>query len=265
MDLLPSARGTRALRRVSPILGVLLAEVLLSAARPRAMEHGSERGTQHVAAHVATPATTGRIEGDVIVSTTLTTRRPRFRIYAEPGPGARPPARESAEIRNVVLYLRHAEAPSGYVPARAAVAQQDEQFAPHIVPVVRGAAVDFPNADDVYHNVFSLSSAKSFDLGRYPVGTSRSVVFDQSGSVQLFCHIHSDMSAVVLVLDNPYFAVPAPSGHFVIADVPPGDYQVMGWHERIKPVMRTVHVVAGETTRLNFNIPLPQGGEELGR
>ncbi len=261
MVFLPSIRGTCALRRVSPILGVLLATIPLAAARPRPAVQGAENGRNRVAAHVAT----GRIEGEVIVSTTLTTRRPRFRIYSEPGPGARPPARESAEIRNVVLYVRNAAPPPGFSPARAAIAQQDEQFAPHIVPVVRGAAVDFPNADDVFHNVFSLSSAKSFDLGRYPVGSSRSIVFDQSGSVQLFCHIHSDMSAVVLVLDNPYFAVPAPSGHYVIADVPPGDYQVMGWHERIKPLMRTVHVVAGETTRLDFNIPLPQGGEELGR
>ena len=143
--------------------------------------------------------------------------------------------------------------------------QDDERFAPHVLPVLRGTTVDFPNADDVFHNVFSLSSARTFDLGRYPKGSAKSVTFDRSGVVQVFCHIHSDMSAVILVLDNPYFAQPARTGHYAIEDVPPGEYTVVGWHERIKPVMRTVRVVAGETARLDFNIPLPSGGENFSR
>ena len=202
-------------------------------------------------------AATGRIEGQVLLSTTLTSRRPRFRIYSDPGPGARPPAKEGEEMRNVVLYVQHATVPTGADPARATVAQRDEQFQPHVAPVYRGATVDFPNADDVFHNVFSLSSAKTFDLGRFPKGSSKSVEFDKSGTVQVFCHIHSDMSAIVLVLDNPYFATPTDAGKYAIEGVPPGDYTVIGWHERIKPIARTVHVVAGETARLDFNIPIP--------
>ena len=200
---------------------------------------------------------TGRIEGQVLLSTTLTSRRPRFRIYSDPGPGSRPPAHEVDEMRNVVLYVQHATMPEGTVPARAAMAQVDEQFAPHILPVYHGATVEFPNNDDVFHNVFSLSSAKTFDLGRFPKGSSKSDVFEKSGTVQVFCHIHSDMSAVILVLDNPYFAVPTIAGKYVIEGVPPGDYTVVGWHERIKPVTQTVHVTAGETVRLDFNIPIP--------
>lgn len=215
---------------------------------------------------VASPhAATGRIEGQVLLSTTLSSRRPRFRIYADPGPGARPPAKVGEEMRNVVLYIQHAPTPSGTEPARAAVAQRDEQFQPHVVPVYLGATVDFPNDDDVFHNVFSLSSAKTFDLGRFPKGSSKSVVFDKSGTVQVFCHIHSDMSAIVLVLDNPYFAVPSDGGKYAIEGVPPGDYTVVGWHERIKPVTRTVHVVAGETARLDFNIPIPPKADDVGR
>ena len=210
-------------------------------------------------------AATGRIEGQVLLSTTLTSRRPRFRIYADPGAGARPPAKEGEEMRNVVLYIQHAPVPGGAEPVRATVAQRDEQFQPHLVPVYRGATVDFPNADDVFHNVFSLSSAKTFDLGRFPRGSSKSVVFDKSGTVQVFCHIHSDMSAIVLVLDNPYFAVPSDGGMYAIEGVPPGEYAVVGWHERIKPVTRTVHVVAGETTRLDFNIPIPTIADDVGR
>jgi plastocyanin len=202
-------------------------------------------------------AATGRIEGQVLLSTTLTTRRPRFRIYSDPGPGARPPAKEGEEMHNVVLYVQHAVVADGVQPARASMAQRDEQFQPHVLPVYRGATVDFPNEDDVFHNVFSLSSAKTFDLGRFPKGSSKSDVFDKVGAVQVFCHIHSDMSAIVLVLENPYFTIPDAAGKYAIEDVPPGDYTMVGWHERIKPVTRMIHVTTGETTRLDFNIPIP--------
>lgn len=212
----------------------------------------------------ARPAT-GRIEGEVVISSALASRRPRFRIYADPGPGSRPPASETDEIRNVILYLQNAPGTPAAPSAHAAMTQDDERFAPHVLPVLRGTTVDFPNADDVFHNVFSLSSARTFDLGRYPKGSAKSVTFDRSGVVQVFCHIHSDMSAVILVLDNPYFAQPARTGRYAIEDVPPGEYTVVGWHERIKPVMRTVRVVAGETARLDFNIPLPSGGENFSR
>jgi plastocyanin len=209
----------------------------------------------------ATTAPTGRIEGQVLLSTTLTSRRPRFRIYSDPGPGARPPGREVDEMGNVVLYVQRAPVPDGTAPARASMAQRDEQFVPHILPVYRGATVDFPNSDDVFHNVFSLSSAKTFDLGRFPKGSSKSDVFDKPGTVQVFCHIHSDMSAIVLVLENPYFAVPNDAGRYAIEGVPPGEYTVVGWHERIKPVTRTIRVTAGETTRLDFNIPIEKADD----
>jgi plastocyanin len=213
----------------------------------------------------ASQAATGRIEGEVVISTALSSRRPRFRIYAEPGSAGRPPAAQSDEIRNVVLYVQDAAAPDTARPTTAAMRQDDERFTPHVLPVLRGSTVDFPNADDVFHNVFSLSSARTFDLGRYPNGSARSVTFEKSGVVQVFCHIHSDMSAVILVLDNPYFAVPSAAGRYVIDDVPPGEYTVTGWHERIKPVSRTVRVVAGRTSRLDFNVPLPSGGENFSR
>jgi plastocyanin len=206
---------------------------------------------------------TGRIEGAVTISTTLSARRPRFRIYADPGPGSRPPAPvpEAAEIRNVVLYLEHAPALDAAPLARATMRQEEERFAPHVLPIVAGMTVDFPNGEVVFHNVFSLSSAKTFDLGRFPKGSAKSVQFDRSGVVQVFCHIHSDMSAVVLVLDNTFHTVPAANGRYALESVPPGDYTIVGWHERIRPISRTVHVRAGETARLDFNIPLPRGGE----
>ncbi|MDB4890983.1 MAG: hypothetical protein JWL61_2838 [Gemmatimonadetes bacterium] len=210
---------------------------------------------------VAAASATGRIEGQVLLSTSLTSRRPRFRIYSDPGPGARPPGREVDEMQNVVLYVLRAPMPDGTTPVRGTMSQRDEQFVPHVLPVYRGATVDFPNNDDVFHNVFSLSSAKTFDLGRFPKGSSKSDLFDKTGTVQVFCHIHSDMSAIVLVLDNPYFTVPNDAGRYVIEGVPPGEYTVVGWHERIKPVTRTVRVTANEATRLDFNIPIAQADD----
>lgn len=168
-------------------------------------------------------------------------------------------------MRNVVLYVQNAPASEAAPDAHAPMRQDDERFLPHVLPVLRGTTVDFPNADDVFHNVFSLSSARTFDLGRYPKGSAKAVTFENSGVVQVFCHIHSDMSAVILVLDNPNFTVPTSAGRYAIEDVPPGEYTVIGWHERIKPVTRTVRVVAGETTKLDFNIPLPNGGESFSR
>jgi plastocyanin len=166
-------------------------------------------------------------------------------------------------MHNVVIYIGPAgagaslAATAGPGAPRAQMTQRDETFDPHVLPVLRGSIVEFPNGDDVFHNVFSLSSAKTFDLGRYPKGSSRSLTFEKAGRVDVFCHIHSDMSAIVLVLDNAYFASPDIKGHFVIDSVPPGDYTVIGFHQRIKPVQRHVRVVAGETTKTVFTIPLP--------
>jgi plastocyanin len=216
---------------------------------------------------------TGSISGTVVVSTALAARRPDFRIYADPGTGAVAPPVPSrdplaAELKNVVIYLDGDSATLPASPERldryrhGSIAQHDERFVPHVLPVLRGAVVQFPNDDNVYHNVFSLSSAavsngKGFDLGRYPKGSSKSWTFDTPGTVQVFCHIHSDMSAVVLVLSNPYFAAPADDHHYAIDDVPEGDYTILGWHERAKAVVKHVHVAAGQTTTVDFNIPLP--------
>jgi len=240
------------------------------------------RGSPRVA-HAQTPdraalttaRATGRIRGTVEISSTLAARRPQFRIYSDPGSGSLPPAPSrdpiAAELHNVVVYLEGDSALLSASDARAeahrhgSIAQRDERFMPHVMPIVQGGTVEFPNDDDVYHNVFSLSPAaapggKGFDLGRYPKGSWKSWTFNQAGTVQVFCHIHSDMSAIVLVLANPFFASPEDDHHFAIDDVPEGDYTIVGWHERIKPITRRIHVSAGQTTSVDFDIPLPRSG-----
>jgi hypothetical protein len=186
---------------------------------------------------------TGRIEGAVEISPSLTARRPQYRFYADPGSGSLPPAPPrdpvAAELRNVVIYLEGdsarlwslAQSPEPRM--RTTIAQRDERFVPHVRAVVQGATVDFPNEDDVFHNVFSLSAAASqngrgFDLGRYPRGSSRSVTFVSRVSFKCSAHSrrHGAFSYGCL---QPVLRVPSDDHRFVIDDVPEGDYTIVGW------------------------------------
>jgi plastocyanin len=205
---------------------------------------------------------TGRLEGVVELTRELSVRRPRFRLYAEHGGQPVPPAAgaDTLEHGNVVIYLDSVpwSVTPGAADAPARIRQAGERFVPHVLPVVVGTTVEFPNEDPYFHNVFSLSRARTFDLGRYPRGEARRVTFDKPGIVQVFCHIHSDMTAIIVVRDNPYFAVPDGQGRYAITGIPPGEYRVTAWHERIRPVSLPVRIEADRATGVDFTIPLTQ-------
>ena len=131
--------------------------------------------------------------------------------------------------------------------------QQKETFVPHVLAIVAGTTVDFPNNDHTYHNVFSLSKTKTFDLGRYAVGRSKSVRFDRPGIVRVFCDIHSHMSAFILVFAHKYFAVSDTEGAYRLENVPPGTYTVVAWNESAPLESRRVVVPdAGGEVEVNF-------------
>ncbi len=109
--------------------------------------------------------------------------------------------------------------------------QRNETFLPHVLAIDAGTVVDFPNNDTTYHNVFSLSKTRKFDLGRYARGKSKSIRFERPGIVRVFCDIHSHMSAFVLVFSHPYYAKAEADGRYRIDNVPPGTYTVSAWHE----------------------------------
>jgi plastocyanin len=113
---------------------------------------------------------------------------------------------------------------------RARLAQKDQTFVPRVIAIPVGARVDFPNQDPIYHNVFSFSPTRRFDLGKYPRGSSRSVDFPRAGLVNVYCDIHSDMEAFILVVPNRAFARPDAAGQFALPDLPPGDYRLHAWH-----------------------------------
>ena len=133
--------------------------------------------------------------------------------------------------------------------------QRNETFVPHVLAVTVGAVVDFPNSDRTFHNVFSLSKAKRFDLGRYAAGKSKSVRFDRPGLVRVFCDIHSHMSAFVLVLSHRFFDVTDADGGFTIENVPAGTYTVVGWYEGEARTSRSVTVPAGGIVDLELTVP----------
>jgi len=152
----------------------------------------------------------------------------------------------------VVVYLRgDTPAASGpRTPAR--IVQRGRTIIPHVTVVEAGTRVEFPNSDDVFHNIFSLSGPQNFNLGRYPPGESRTVVFDRPGVVRLFCDIHSEMSGVIVVLATPYFTKPQADGTFRISGVPNGTYTAFVWHE-VAGLDSARVVVAGEAeTRVDF-------------
>jgi len=213
-----------------------------------------------VYADVDDPVATGDIQGKVKITRKLPAQRMRFRLY--PGFKSVPPptAKEKRddEWQNIVIYLK-SDQPFPAIDdsdQHLEMVQMGESFIPHILPVVKGSTVRFPNQDPIFHNVFSLSGTKTFDLGRYPKGDSRSVLFDQTGIVPVFCHLHSDMSAIILVLENPYFAVPDPDGYYRIVNVPAGQYTLVAWHERSEQVELQVQVVAGQALELDITVPI---------
>jgi plastocyanin len=201
----------------------------------------------------AAPPVQGTLRGrvDARGPATERDRRPNPSDVGMPAP-ARPSDRRS------VVYLD--PAPRGAFDARdeprARIDQRNETFVPHVLAIVAGTTVDFPNNDLTYHNVFSLSRAKSFDLGRYAVGRSKSVRFENPGIVRVFCEIHSHMSAFILVFAHRYFAVTQPDGDYRIDDVPPGTYNVFVWNESLPLESRRVTVPeAGGEVELNFPVP----------
>jgi hypothetical protein len=128
--------------------------------------------------------------------------------------------------------------------------QKNRTFIPHLQVIPVGAVVQFPNADPFFHNVFSLFDGKRFDLGLYEAGSSKSVTFSREGVSYIFCNIHPEMSAVVLALPTPLFAIADPNDSFVLRNVPPGDYKLHLWIEGVPQsvvdgMTRVVHLSAG--------------------
>ncbi len=134
----------------------------------------------------------------------------------------------------------------------AKVIQKGAIFVPHVLPIQTGSAVEWPNLDDIFHNVFSYSDAKPFDLGLYKHPELKTVVFDKSGRVDVFCSIHKSMNCIILVLDTPHFAAADDRGRFEITGIPAGTYRFKAWHERLPPLTRELTIPETGVVRSDF-------------
>ena len=190
----------------------------------------------------------GSIEGEV----SSNTRPPRR--TASRYPGGRSGAHSVQQIATVA-FIKGAVAGAGAGPgSMATMAQSDTAFIPSLLVVPRGSEVLFPNGDPFFHNVFSYSSAERFDLGRYPRGQSREVLFDEPGIVSVYCEVHEFMRSAVVVVENPFHAIVGDDGRFFMGDVPPGDYTLVVWHADLGTDERPVTVTPGGTVRVSFEL-----------
>jgi plastocyanin len=143
-----------------------------------------------------------------------------------------PAVRNHMDYSGVVISLKPVNGAATVPNTRATMLQKDKMFTPHVLAVPAGALVDFPNADPIFHNAFSSYSGQVFDIGLYPPGSTRSVRFSREGVVRVFCNIHSAMSALIVVVATPYYAVSKRDGSFEIPNVPAGEYDLAVFHER---------------------------------
>ena len=150
----------------------------------------------------------------------------------------------------VVIYLEGVPAlPGREAPAPTPVRQIDKRFIPPVAVVQRGAVVDFPNEDRIFHNVFSVSNTAKFDLGLYKSGESKSASFSRAGVVNVYCNIHPEMIAQIVVVDGPYFAITDRDGNFRVDRIPAGSYPLVAWHPDGTETRRTIEIRAGSETR----------------
>jgi plastocyanin len=163
------------------------------------------------------------------------------------------------EIKDFIVYIEgamtnvtFATPPRDVVTAKDSVMQKDATFRPHVMPVVVGTEVRWPNKDDIFHNVFSISDAKNFDLGLYKDPEIGKVTFDKAGRVDVFCSIHSQMSCVILVLQNPFFTATDSKGTYRITNIPPGTYKVKAWHERLPGQCKEITIPEEGEVRQDF-------------
>jgi hypothetical protein len=154
-------------------------------------------------------------------------------------------------LTDFVIYIDQLVAPPlGPVPLK--IVQRDATFEPHVLPVVVGTTVRWPNEDDIFHNVFSMTETQDFNLGFYKKEKVPEVRFDRLGRVDIFCAIHTNMHCIILVLPNPFFAVADAHRRFVIKNVPAGTYRLKAWHERIPAQVRDIVVPANGEVKVGF-------------
>ncbi len=204
------------------------------------------------------PAAAGDVTGHAVVTKRLTKKVLSPIVYSLRGT-ATPTAGADNEAVNefdrMVMILEGGHAASK-PPVTAVIDQRAAHFDPDLIVVPVGSTVQFPNFDPIFHNVFSLSKAQPFDLGFYPKGQSRSVKFDHAGIIQVYCHIHANMYAAIVVTASPWFAKPSHDGSFSFSNVPAGHYRLTAWHKIAGLHAVAVDVPASGVADVTIRVPV---------
>lgn len=200
------------------------------------------------------------LHGQIRITRKLTRKRISLPQVYERNVALKTPQPETGEVNELsrVVIFVEGVGPAAK-PVTVVMNQTHRSFEPEVLVVPVGSTVQFPNADPIFHNVFSLSKASKFDLGSYPQGQSRSVKFTASGIVPVHCHLHPNMSGAILVMPNAWFAQPAAAdGSFRITGLPPGSYELVAWHRSAGAFRRRVKVQAeGHVSDpIDFVIPI---------
>lgn len=164
------------------------------------------------------------------------------------------------ERSHVAVYLENGPSSPATGVVKASIEQRDRRFAPDLVVIPAGSAVSFPNFDPIFHNVFSLSKTKSFDLGNYPDGQTRTVTFPAPGIVAVYCHLHSNMAATIVVAPNRWAVRADTHGAFTVKDVPAGTYSVVAWHKAAGTFRQKLTIGEGDA-EVSFTLPYVAGSE----
>jgi plastocyanin len=158
--------------------------------------------------------------------------------------------------KNGVVYIEGVPANQFAVPAeKVTISQRGARFRPDFVVAVAGQTVEMPNDDRITHNVFSVSPTKKFDLGHYPQGQMRTVKFDKAGVVELFCNIHENMQAVIVVAPSPHFSTLAADGQWSIGSIPPGKYKIIAFAPGIGQESSAIEIKSGQAITMNLKLP----------
>jgi plastocyanin len=212
---------------------------------------------------VTFPSWAGDIQGTILIQHKLTKRKvtPSASLY-DRGMAVELGSDQEQdplafERSHVVIYL-DGDSPSNEVTTE--LNQENRRFAPDLVVIPAGSTVSFPNLDPIFHNVFSLSKTKSFDLGNYPQDHTRIVTFPKPGIVFVNCHLHPNMSAVIVVTPNRWSARADATGHFALSNVPPGTYTITAWHKTAGFFKKTITVSQEGSASVEFAIPLDENG-----
>ena len=203
------------------------------------------------------PVFGGDVSGQAVLTKKLSRREVSPLIYNLRGM-AQPAASHSTDPVNeydrMVVILESKNLPPR-PPVSVVIDQKDSRFDPELVVIPVGSTVQFPNSDPIFHNVFSLSKSQAFDLGFYPRGQSRTVKFNRPGVVQVYCHIHSNMYAAIVITESPWFEKPSSEGAFSFHDVPAGHYRLTAWHKVAG--FHVVEINVPESGSVNATIRVP--------